>query len=53
MCTDFLVFPRESVYNKCHSVREWIYGKMAILGIRGRQRVYGLNTAAPPKRKEY
>ena len=28
------------MYNKCYSVREWISGEMAILGIIGRQRVY-------------
>lgn len=51
---DFLVFLCGNVYNKCVSVREWILMEMAILAIRGRQRVYGwLHTAVSPKRKEY
>lgn len=37
----FLVFHNGSVYNKYDSVHEWIFGSLAILGIRGRQRVYG------------
>lgn len=49
---NFLVFPSGSVYNKCYSVHEWFLREMAILGIRGRQRVYGgLHTAVPPKER--
>lgn len=48
---DFLVFPCVTVYNKCHSICEWISGTMAILGFRGRQRVYGCILLHRPKER--
>lgn len=48
---DFLVFPCGNVYNKYNSVREWILRGMAILAIRGRQRVYGCILLHRPKER--
>lgn len=50
---EFLVFPGRNVYNKYNSVCEWNLKGMAILRIRGRQRVYVFAYCCTAKRKEY
>ena len=47
----FLVFRNGNVYNKYHSAHEWNFGRLAILGFRGRQRVYGCILLHRPKER--